>query len=148
MQIDYDPTKISYNRLLDIFFTSHSCGASWSRQYRSAIFYADELQRRAAVDARGRYGNASKTPLSVDIEPLQHFHLAENYHQKYYLRQTDVVAEFERLYPDEADFVNSTAVARANAWAGGAGNKATLDVDLPRLGVSAGAQDKLRAMAR
>lgn len=148
VQIDFDPMKISYDALLDAYFTGHSCGGSWSRQYRSVIFFADDAQRRAAEGARKRYEARLGHALQVAIEPLRHFYMAEDYHQKFYLRQTDLLAEFVRIYPRESDFVNSTAVARANACAGHAIAKSVLDADLPRLGLSTPAQERLLRMVR
>lgn len=144
VQVDFDPARITYARLLERYFAEPTCGASIGlRQYRSAIFYADETQRRLADEARRQYARGRH----VDVEPLRHFYLAEDYHQKYYLRQSPLASDFLRLYPNESDFVNSTAVARANAFEGGAATLENVTRDLPRMGLTPQAQDALRRLA-
>jgi len=77
----------------------------------------------------------------VEIRPVT-FWPAEDYHQKYYLRQTPaLLREFARMYPDDADLRDSTAAARVNGYLGGAGPPAEA---LDRLGLSPEGQRYLR----
>jgi methionine-S-sulfoxide reductase len=56
IQIEYDPTRISYQELLDVFWAGHApTQPAWSRQYASLIFYHDEEQRRLAQASKERY---------------------------------------------------------------------------------------------
>src|SRR5512139_3348159 len=88
LQIDYDPTRISYRDLLDIFWQSHTpTRRSWSRQYASIIFYQDEEQKRLAIETRDREEERRGTKIHTQILPYSRFHLAEAYHQKYHLQQ-------------------------------------------------------------
>ncbi len=94
VQIEYDPDKISYQSLLEIFFSLHNPtegdrqGPDVGSQYRSAIFvHSDEQQKIAeemikALDASHRF----KDPIKTRVEPLGHFWPAEEYHQSYYLK--------------------------------------------------------------
>ena len=93
-QIGYDPGQITYDELLEVFFTIHDPttlnrqGDDIGTQYRSVIFYHDEEQRRAAEAAKARV-NASgvwKKPIVTEIKPFTRFYPAEEYHQKYYRR--------------------------------------------------------------
>lgn len=91
VEIVYDPTKISYSRLLDIFWrnidpldaTGQFCDKG--QQYRSAIFYHDDEQKRVAetskqgLEKSGRF----KQPLVTTIIPATTFYPAEDYHQHY-----------------------------------------------------------------
>jgi peptide-methionine (S)-S-oxide reductase len=87
IQIDYDPAMISYAELLDVFFRNHTpTHPSHSVQYRSAIFYRTEDERRAAEEAVARM-EAAVGRVHTAIEPFRVFHLAEDYHQKYYFKQ-------------------------------------------------------------
>lgn len=91
-QITYDPSKISYEDLLEIFWNTHEPttlnrqGADVGTQYRSVIFYNNEEEKRAAVaykeqlEASGVFKNAIVT----EISPLVNFYPAEEAHQNYY----------------------------------------------------------------
>lgn len=87
IQLDYDPDVISYEELLAEFWAQHSpTRPSRSRQYASAIFYADEEQRRAAEESKRRMESRLGVTLHTDIVPLERFYLAEEYHQHYYAK--------------------------------------------------------------
>jgi peptide-methionine (S)-S-oxide reductase len=92
IQIAFDPAKVSYGRLLKIFFSvAHDPtqlnrqGNDRGTQYRSAIFYSDEEQKRIA-EAYIRQLNEAKifpSPIATEVTPLQAFYPAEGYHQNY-----------------------------------------------------------------
>jgi methionine-S-sulfoxide reductase len=91
IRITYDPTKISYETLLDVFFDAHDPtqlnrqGNDVGTQYRSAIFYATDEEKRLA-EAKIRALNESKhfpRPIVTALEPLAEFYPAEDYHQDY-----------------------------------------------------------------
>lgn len=91
IRVTYDPQQISYDQLLDVFFDAHDPtqlngqGADLGTQYRSAIFFADEQQRRAA-EAKIAALNAKQAfsrPIVTTLEPLVEFYSAEQYHQDY-----------------------------------------------------------------
>jgi peptide-methionine (S)-S-oxide reductase len=145
VQLDYDPTVISYEELVRVFFASHDPNLSGTRcQYRSAIFVYDAEQQRVAEQVKAaeeaRLGHA----LQTSIEPAKTFYLAEDYHQKYGLQLDSVVfAEFQAIYPDVKDLVNSTAATRVNAYLYGMGTRAQLERELPSLGLSEESQRRL-----
>jgi peptide methionine sulfoxide reductase msrA/msrB len=92
VQVYYDPTKISYEGLLEaywrIFDPTDGTGSFFDRgsQYRPGIFFNDDMQRqlaeksRAALDASGRFDK----PVAVEITQFKSFYQAEDYHQDYY----------------------------------------------------------------
>ncbi len=149
IQIDFDPKVISYEQLLAIFWTTHNpCRQAWSRQYMSAIFYADEVQRAAIERTRQKFV-ATPEQVQTEIVPLTKFWIAEDYHQKYRLRaERELVGELLAIYPDPKDFVASTAAARINGWLDGHGGAAQLERDIGRLGLSPAGQELLRRAAR
>ena len=91
VQVTYDPERVSYEQLLEVFWGKHDPtqlnrqGWDVGDQYRSVVFYEDEEQRAAAerskaeLDASGRY----RKPVVTVIEPAQKFYVAEDYHQQY-----------------------------------------------------------------
>ena len=92
IKIDFDPTEITFKDLLTVFFATHDPttlnrqGNDVGTQYRSAIFYANEEQKREA-EAFIKELNDSKVfgnPVVTTLEPLGEFYEAEDYHQKYY----------------------------------------------------------------
>ena len=138
IQIDFDPTKISYEQILNVFWNSHDpAGWSWAKQYRNVIFYHNENQRLTAEKTRNRVAAETGNKVRTDIEPASTFYLAEDYHQKFRLQQDPVLtAEYDAIYPDIKNFVDSTAVSRANGYLGGYGTSAGLNREISRLGLS------------
>ena len=95
VEVRYDPAKLTYGKLLKVFFsiahdptTKDRQGADVGRQYRSAIFHGNETQR-AIAEAYIRQLDAAKVfdrPIVTEVVPLEHFYEAETYHQNYAAR--------------------------------------------------------------
>lgn len=91
-QLVYDPSKVSFDELLEVFWKTHDPttldrqGNDVGPQYRSVIFYHDDEQRRKAEHYRDELNkaNAFGSPIVTTIEPFRNFYAAENYHQDYY----------------------------------------------------------------
>jgi peptide-methionine (S)-S-oxide reductase len=148
IQVDYDPAAISYEELLDVFWDSHNAASpAWSRQYMSIIFSHDDEQKRLASESREREAARTKSRIVTEIRPAGEFFRAEGYHQKYRLRlERELLREFTAIYPLERDFVDSTAVARVNGYLDGYGTLADLQAELPGLGLSPKAGERLAAI--
>ena len=85
----------------------------------SAVFYADEAQRTAIEQTRKLYVGEDQV-VHTEVAALKRFWIAEDYHQKYRLRhEPELYDELRALYPEEEDFVNSTAAARINGFLDG-----------------------------
>jgi peptide-methionine (S)-S-oxide reductase len=90
VQVGFDPGRLSYDALLDVFFHAHDPttlnrqGPDSGTQYRSIILYADDEQRKAAEEARARAQAGLRDPVVTEIRPLDRFWKAEGYHQNYY----------------------------------------------------------------
>jgi peptide-methionine (S)-S-oxide reductase len=95
IQLEFDPTVISYERLLEIFFEAHDPttlnrqGADEGDQYRSVIFYQDEAQHQAALKAKQAAQAHYDDPIVTEIVPLKKFWPAEDYHQDYFNKHPD-----------------------------------------------------------
>jgi len=92
LQIVFDPSKISYDDILDFFFrlhdptTANRQGNDIGTQYRSAIFYHDDAQRDAAQRAIQRAQPKWPRPIVTEVVPFTNFYEAEDFHQDYLQR--------------------------------------------------------------
>ena len=150
IQIDFDPKQISYDQLLAVFWKSHDpTQRPYSRQYMSAVFCQDDEQRRQAEASKTREEARLKARIHTEIRPAAAFTLAEDYHQKYYLRNVrSLMQDFAANFSREADFVASTAAARLNGYVGGNAAPAQVKRELPLLGLSEAGQKRLLEILR
>lgn len=99
VQVTYDPAKVTYQKLLDVFFGVHDPteinrqGPDVGSNYRSAIFYLNDQQKQAAEQyiASLTTSGAYKKPVATEVSAATKFWPAEDYHQKYFLKHTDFV---------------------------------------------------------
>ena len=103
IEVTYDPAQISYEQLLDIFWRNinptqaegqfHDIGLS----YQAAIFFGSDQEKKAAEASKEMLGKSGKfsQPIVTEILPAQPFYAAEEYHQKYYLKNS---ADFEAYH--------------------------------------------------
>lgn len=94
VQVTFDPGVVSYREILEVFFATHDPttlnrqGADVGTQYRSAVFYHDEEQRKVAqqvigeIEAKGLWDD----PIVTEVVPFEEFYVAEDYHQNYFAR--------------------------------------------------------------
>jgi peptide-methionine (S)-S-oxide reductase len=137
VQVTYDPARISYGRLLQVFFAvAHDPtqkdyqGPDHGTQYRSAIFYADAGQREAAAAYIAALAAAATypAPIVTALEPLAAFYPAEAYHQDFLVRNPDYpyivrydlpkLAELKRRFPDLVKGSAAGGTAAADDWHG------------------------------
>ena len=104
----------------------------------------NEEQKQLAEESLDRQAASLGAPIYTEILPYTGFYLAEEYHQKYRLRQQpNLLQEFQAIYPDAEAFVNSTAVMRVNGYVGGHGTLTALQAEIDALGLSPEARAKL-----
>jgi peptide-methionine (S)-S-oxide reductase len=95
VQIEFDPAKISYEQVIDLFWKAHDPttlnrqGADVGTQYRSIILYENEAQKAAAEKSKAAAQAQFKNPIVTEIVPLQVFYPAETYHQDFYDKNPD-----------------------------------------------------------
>jgi peptide-methionine (S)-S-oxide reductase len=145
VQIDYDPSEISYRELLQVFWTGHDpTYQSWSRQYASIIFAHDSEQQRLSVESKSQAEHERGKKAYTEIVEYRGFTMAEEYHQKHSLRQFSAFyEELNRIYPSFDGFVSSTAVARVNGYLGGEGSYEELQKEADSLGLSSARKEEL-----
>ena len=148
--IDYDPTRISYEQLLELFWRAHDpTERPFSRQYASFVFHHTEEQKRLARKSQERLANRLGRPVRTEIAAAGEFYSAEDYHQKYYLQQMPrLLAEFNAVYPRWREVVDSTAAARVNGYVAGYGTRAELEAEIGSLGLSAEGEALLREIVK
>jgi peptide-methionine (S)-S-oxide reductase len=149
VQVEFDPSRISFKEMLGIFWESHDpVTRSWSRQYMSAIFFHNEEQKRLAVETMGREASLLKQKIFTEILPFTEFYMAEDYHQKFALqRNPDLMSEFRIMYPSLERLVASTAAARVNGYLAGCGALNDLMAEIDSYGLSSSATDLLLRVA-
>jgi len=92
VQITYDPKKITYEKLLEVFWhnvdplTPNRQFCDVGSQYRTAIFYHDETQKRLAEESKKALAKRFKEPIVTEIVAASEFYPAEDYHQDYYIK--------------------------------------------------------------
>jgi peptide-methionine (S)-S-oxide reductase len=145
VRIIYDPSKITYEKLLQVFWSAHNAREPMlMRQYRSAVFYLNQDQRNSAIKIMDSLEQMLRITFFTDVEANIGFYLAEDYHQKYYLRNDPLLkAEYLAIYPDLNDFVASTATARVNGYLGGHGILERFQAELFDYGLSDSARAHL-----
>jgi len=90
VQIEYDPEKISYDKIIDLFWDAHDPttlnrqGADVGTQYRSIILTQNDEEARIAKESKERAQAKFKSPIVTEIVPLTKFYPAEDYHQDFY----------------------------------------------------------------
>ncbi len=94
-QIVFDPAKISYDQLLNVFWQAHDPttlnrqGADVGTSYRSIILYRDKQQQLLAEKSKLEAQKNFRNPIVTEIVPLKRFYPAEDYHQEYYDKNPD-----------------------------------------------------------
>lgn len=91
VEVEFDPAKVDYRKLLDVFWTNHDPttlnrqGPDVGTQYRSVVFYHSPEQKAAAEESKAELERSGrfKRPIVTQIEPAPTFWRAEDYHQRY-----------------------------------------------------------------
>lgn len=90
VQVTYDPKKVTYEKLLEVFWrnidplTANAQFCDSGSQYRSGVFYHDEIQKKLAEASRKEIAKRFKEPIVTEITAATQFYPAEDYHQDYY----------------------------------------------------------------
>jgi len=98
IEVSYDPAKISYDELLEVFWKSHDPttlnrqGADVGTQYRSVVFYHSDEQKEIATKYKEELNKtkAFPNPVVTEIAKAETFYVAENYHQDYFIKNGEL----------------------------------------------------------
>ena len=150
IQIDFDPTKTSYEKIMNVFWSTHNhCATPYSRQYMSAVFFDGETQKKIAFETRDKAAAARRQRITTFVLPLGTFYLAEGYHQKYMLRQRpDLLRDVMATCAKDSDFLTSTAATRINGYLGGNGTYAQLEAEIDSFGLTTQGRSTLLTLVK
>lgn len=120
-QVDFDPARLPFEKLLDVFWSEHDPqSAPMCTQYAAVLFVHDDVQERVAREGRARLEARIGGKVKTAIRRLDRFFNAEDYHQKYSLRHQGRLLELLKPFvTDEASFRESPLAAKLNAYAAG-----------------------------
>lgn len=130
--------------MLRMFWTNHDSTACHSRQYMSAIFYHNEEQKRLAEETKEEHQKTLTKPIVTRIAEASTFYEAENYHQKYLLRQNREILRALKL--SDKQLITSTVATRLNGYCGGYGNLSDLEKEIDTFGLDEPTQQELRRL--
>jgi peptide-methionine (S)-S-oxide reductase len=148
VRVEYDPAVLGYEDLLDVFWSNHDpTSDAGKRQYRAVVLAADEEQREAARRTREAVRDRLGGSVRTDVESLDRFYTAEDYHQKYELRSTPVLGD-ELVDRYGAGLVDSTVAARLNGFVAGYGDPERRDALLGDLALPPAVLDEIRRRLR
>jgi len=132
--IDYDPNITDYAKLLKLFWDNHNTTTCQSAQYMSVIFYQDEEQCKLAEETKEAQQKKSARKIVTKILPAKKFYNAEDYHQKYMLRQNRALLSSLGLSDEE--LIKSHVAARLNGYISEYGNRKAFETEAEGLGLN------------
>ncbi|KAK6735339.1 hypothetical protein RB195_018503 [Necator americanus] len=143
-EVQFDPSLISYRQVLDFFWSHHNPAERRKKQYQSAILYETEEERKVAeqtyADAKAKFGT-----IETYIVKLDKFYQAEDYHQKYWLRNKKDI--FNELELSDSQVANSILATKMNAFCAGYTNFSELKDLQQEYGLSESFVEKVKKLA-
>lgn len=147
IEIEFDSTIISFEQILDVFWGNHNPQrdqAYGGRQYMSLLLYRNDTQKELAEKTKKQQAEFLRGEIQTEISPYERFYLAEEYHQKYYLkRYKNAMMVLARLFQTEETITNATVVARLNGLVKGFVTPAELKREIEDWNIS---EDRVRVL--
>lgn len=146
IQVDYNPEEITFEELAEIFWNNHDPeSGSFKRQYDKILFYQNAEQKKEAESSKESISESLSGNIQTRIIELNNFYPAEDYHQKYRLKQNGkFIDELREIYPDPDELRDSTAAARLNGYLAGYGSPDSVEANLGELGLSEDTRAELK----
>ncbi|SER96125.1 peptide-methionine (S)-S-oxide reductase [Salipaludibacillus aurantiacus] len=133
VQVVYDPAEITYEELLNEFWKSHSGKKHGygGRQYMSLLVCFDNSQKKTAFSVKQKWEEIKGHKIETEIISQKPFYPAEDFHQKYYLKQyKSALEKLSELYPSHKGLVHSTLAARLNGFVKGFGTMEGIKIEI------------------
>uniref|UniRef100_A0A8D8Y6A0 peptide-methionine (S)-S-oxide reductase n=1 Tax=Cacopsylla melanoneura TaxID=428564 RepID=A0A8D8Y6A0_9HEMI len=134
-QVDFDPTIISFDQILRLFWKHHDPTVQMKTQYRSMILYVDPEDKSVAEKSLESEQTRHKRPINTIIAPFKRFYDAEDYHQKYRLRQHTYLHSKLNFKTEEC-YKTSHVASRLNGYVVGFGGVKQFEEEADKLGLS------------
>ncbi|XP_054154508.1 peptide methionine sulfoxide reductase MsrA-like [Oppia nitens] len=121
VKVVFNDKLITYQELLDIFWSAHDPTYLFKQQYQSAIYTSDSVQHQLATELLSAKQSQSSKPIVTKIFQLKQYYLAEDYHQKYFLRKHPEI--INELGLTDGQLVDSPVASRLNSYCAGFGSR-------------------------
>lgn len=144
VDLDFDPAAITFSELLQLFWKFHDPTVGLKRQYMSAIFYHDEEQKWLAEKSKDKAQESFSRPIVTEILAMDTFYEAEDYHQKYLLRNCGKL--FHSLNLEGQALIKSHVAAKLNAFAGGFGSREEFEQNAGKWGLKQNETEVVQAL--
>ncbi len=140
IEIDFDPTLICFEQIMEVFWENHHPSRRrgyGGRQYMSLLLYHNEIQKNEALQIKRKWEKIRGEVIPTEIKSYTQFFLAEEKHQKYYLKRYKTAYEAVReLFTTHDQFVQSTLIARLNGFVREFGTLSDLKSEIETWGLS------------
>ncbi len=148
IQVDFDPSVLSFDALLKYFWRAHNPLHPGSYvQYKAILWTHGDEQKKAALASRDALAKTLGAEVKTEIAPFTKFYVAEDYHQKYRLRQVKrLTSALLKKVGNEAALRDSTLAAKLNGYLSGYGSLTQLKHDLASSGLSEGEREHVTAI--
>jgi peptide-methionine (S)-S-oxide reductase len=139
LQVEFDPSRISFDELLQLFWDGHDpTRGRHGSQYRSILICENQEQYAAVQKSAAIVEKRAGRPIQTEVVVDKPFYSAEDYHQKWKLRQRrELFAELGKNFSTEGELLGSFAATKLNAIVGGHMSKAEIDTIADQLQLSA-----------
>lgn len=123
VEMDFDSCIVSLETILNVFWSYHNpvnINDYKGQQYRSLVLFRDPIQHSVIREVMRTSEEQGKGKLDTEVAPYTGFYLAEDRHQKYYLkRYPDAIKKLRTFFPTDEELTNATLAARLNGLAKG-----------------------------
>jgi len=136
VQIEFDPSKTSYEKMLQLFWEGHDPTYKKSkRQYMSGIWFHNSEQEQKIKKSKAEMQAKLGKEIVTVIEKASKFYLAEDYHQKYELQKCGDILD-SLNFSSTNEMINSTVAAKINGYLGGYGSVEQLQGEINTFGLN------------
>ncbi|WP_261807907.1 peptide-methionine (S)-S-oxide reductase [Paenibacillus sp. N3.4] len=152
VEIDFDPQILPFETILHVFWNHHNpmnINEYKGRQYRSIVLYRDDTQHDVIQKVMFKREDQGKGKPDTEVAPYTTFYLAEDRHQKYYLkRYPDALIKLWPLFPTPETLMNATLTARLNGLTKGYTNLTQIIKEIGGWPISEDDRNSMRNLIR
>lgn len=148
IEIDYDPSQISYEALVNLFFESHNATSKpYYQRVKSLLFYRNEVEMKSAqkiIEQQKQIAVQKGLLVYTELKPYEVFYLAEPEHQLKALKaEVSLYSELVEMFGDENNLQNSILASKLNGFLYGFGSKSEIESVLSQSGLSEASKSRI-----